>query len=74
VLHYANVFGKREVDDSEAMVRNNVRHPPQINEQLKNLRWMIDHVGLPEWVEKGREALKKLEDHRDRVRREERGQ
>lgn len=73
LMRIVNLFGRREVELAEEMIARGDSHLPRLNEQLRDLRWMIDTVGLPEWQQKGKAALEKLLAHRDAVRRKQAG-
>lgn len=69
LTHIVNTYGRREVELTEEMIARGESHFPKLNEQLRDLRWMILTVGAPEWQEKGKAALAKLLAHRDKLRR-----
>jgi len=71
-LRFANMYGRREVEDFcyKKIIQGGEKSIPVINEEIKDLNWMIQHVGVPQWVERGKQALKDLLAYRDKVARE----
>ena len=74
-LRFANMYGRREVNDFcyRDTIQKGEKHIPAINDEIKDLDWMIKHVGLPEWQRKGQEAMKALLEYRAKVVREQGG-
>ena len=70
-LRFANMYGRKEVEEFvyKKIIQAGETSIPVINQEIKDLDWMIKHVGLPEWQEKGKRAMKDLLEYRDKVAR-----
>ncbi len=71
-LKFANMFGEREINKFvyQEIINKGVTSIPAINDEIKDLDWMIKHVGLPQWQKRGEQAMKDLLEYRAKVARQ----
>ncbi len=71
-LRFANMYGRKEIEKFvyQEIIQKGEKSIPAINAEIKDLDWMIKHVGLAEWQRKGKQAMKDLLEYRAKVARE----
>ncbi len=71
-LKFANMYGDHEVNRFvyKEIIQKGEKSIPAINDEIKDLDWMIKHVGLAEWQRRGKQAMKDLLEYRAKVARE----
>ena len=71
-LKFANMYGRKEIEKFvyKEIIQKGEKSIPAINDEIKDLDWMIKHVGLAEWQRRGKQAMKDLLEYRAKVARE----